>query len=141
LYGTDAYALAGCMTGPMEDTHTPERLERGRQLFNAGRYFEAHEAWEEAWLVEKGDLRLLLQGLIQIAAGCLKSGEGNASGCARLLAAGLEKLDVVAPRFGIAGFAREVADTQARALRWQRGQAPDAGSIPVLPPIDPSPAP
>ena len=33
---------------------TAERLERGRLLFNEGRYFEAHEAWEEAWLVEGG---------------------------------------------------------------------------------------
>jgi predicted metal-dependent hydrolase len=54
-----------------------DSLEEGRALFNAGRFFEAHERWEEAWLVETGAARLLLQGLIQVAAGFLKTGAGN----------------------------------------------------------------
>ena len=124
----------------MEDTHTMERLERGRILFNAGRYFEAHEVWEEAWLVERTEARVLLQGLIQVAAGCLKAGEGNATGCAWLLAAGLEKLEIVASRYGISGFASDVADAHARVLRWKAGDAPDAGPIPALPPVAAPPA-
>ena len=82
--------------GPV-NADTAARLERGRALFNAGRYFEAHEAWEEAWLAERGDARRLLQGLIQVAAGCHKAGQGKAEGCARLLAAGLEKLEPLDP--------------------------------------------
>ena len=120
---------------PVEDERTRERLERGRQLFNAGRYFEAHEAWEEAWLVEKGDARVLLQGLIQVAAGCHKAGQGSASGCARLLGAGHEKLAVVASAFGLAEYARALAGAHARALCWERGELPDAGPIPPLPPL------
>lgn len=128
-----------------EDTGSPEtteeRLERGRRLFNAGRYFEAHEAWEEAWLVETGDARLLLQGLIQIAAGCHKAGQGHAAGCARLVGAGLEKLgrvEALAPE--IAGFAREMARVHARALGWQRGESDRIAPIPVLPPTAPGAA-
>jgi predicted metal-dependent hydrolase len=29
---------------------TAQHLARGRELFNSGFYFEAHEAWEDAWL-------------------------------------------------------------------------------------------
>src|SRR5689334_23240838 len=55
-------------------------LEEGRTLFNEGRFFEAHERWEEAWLVETGPSKLRLQGLIQIAAGFLKARQGRSSG-------------------------------------------------------------
>jgi uncharacterized protein len=125
----------------MNDPRTLERLEQGRMRFNAGQHFEAHEAWEQAWLVEKGDTRALLQGLIQIAAGFHKAGEGNASGCAWLLAAGLEKLENVAGRYGVSDFAREVARSHTRALRWKGGDAPNVGPFPVLPPIAPPPGP
>ena len=114
---------------------TAERLERGRLLFNAGRYFEAHEAWEQAWLVEQGDARVLLQGLIQVAAGCHKAWEGQAAGCVRLIGAGLEKLERVASAYGIAGFARAMAGTHAHALRWERREEDGIGSIPVLAPL------
>ncbi len=128
-----------------EDTTSPnatrERLERGRLFFNAGRYFEAHEAWEEAWRVERGDVRLLLQGLIQIAAGCHKAAQGQAAGCARLVGAGLEKLgrvEALAPE--IAGFAREMSAAHERAMRWRRREADGLGPLPVLPPPAPGPA-
>ena len=101
--------------GPV-NPDTPARLERGRALFNTGRYFEAHEAWEEAWLTERGDERLLLQGLIQVAAGCLKAGQSKAEGCARLLAAGLEKLEALDPAYGIEDFVREFAGVHAREI-------------------------
>jgi len=121
------------------NTDTAARLERGRALFNSGRYFEAHEAWEEAWLTERGDARLLLQGLIQVAAGCHKAGEGRAEGCARLIAAGLKKLEPLAAAYGIEDFAAALALVHGRALSWVRGQATGAGPIPALPPVAPGP--
>ncbi len=124
--------------GPL-NADTAARLERGRALFNEGRYFDAHEAWEEAWLTEGGDARLLLQGLIQVAAGCHKAGQGKAGGCARLLEAGLEKLEPLAAAYGIEDFARELKLVHARALGWVRGQASDAGPIPDLPPVGAGP--
>jgi len=124
--------------GPV-NADTAARLERGRALFNAGHYFDAHEAWEEAWLIELGDARRLLQGLIQVAAGCHKAGQGKAEGCARLLAAGLEKLEALAPAYGIEGFARDITRLHARALDWARGRVPGAGPIPALPPVGPGP--
>jgi hypothetical protein len=113
---------------------TAERLEPGRLLFNEGRYFEAHEAWEEVWLVEGGAMKVLLQGLIQIAAGCHKAGERQAPGCARLIGAGLEKLgdvETLAPE--VAGFVRAMAAVHERAMRWQRGESDGIGPIPELP--------
>ena len=51
----------------------PIQFELGRQEFDAGRWWEAHEAWEEAWVSMKARKAapseiLLLQGMIQCAA-------------------------------------------------------------------------
>jgi predicted metal-dependent hydrolase len=43
-------------------------IASGVALFNAQKYWEAHEAWEGRWLVAAGDEKLFLQGLIQLAA-------------------------------------------------------------------------
>ena len=46
-----------------------ERLfQEGIDLFNQGRFFEAHEAWEEIWRSTTPEPRDLFQGLIQVAA-------------------------------------------------------------------------
>ncbi|MDQ6691568.1 MAG: DUF309 domain-containing protein [Candidatus Dormibacteraeota bacterium] len=56
-------------------------LERGIRLFNQGRYWDAHEAWEEAWTLDRtGPDRAFYKGLIQIAAGCLHYQRGNRRG-------------------------------------------------------------
>ena len=41
--------------------------EKGIQLFNESKYFEAHEALELAWRREVGDVRNLYKGIIQAA--------------------------------------------------------------------------
>lgn len=77
--------------------HEPSQaiLDAGARLFDEGRFFEAHEAWEEHWLDERDEARrLVLQGLIQIAAGLHKLLVHHAPASAeRLLAKGLAKLD------------------------------------------------
>ena len=40
---------------------------RGFKLFNAGDYWHAHEALEEAWLAEQGEIRHLYRGILQVA--------------------------------------------------------------------------
>ncbi|HEX2756871.1 MAG TPA: DUF309 domain-containing protein [Thermoanaerobaculia bacterium] len=64
--------------------------------FRAGRFFEAHEEWELLWKDSKGDDKLFLQGLIQLAAACVHIGRGNAAPARRLLQLAVAKLD----RFG-----------------------------------------
>jgi len=56
-------------------------LQHGAELFNAGRYWDAHEAWEEVWMpVRKGPDGAFYKGLIQVAAGCLHYGRRNRRG-------------------------------------------------------------
>jgi predicted metal-dependent hydrolase len=106
---------------------TEERLARGRDLFNAGDYFEAHEAWEDAWREETGTVRRTLHGLIQVAAGLHKATRQNQpKGCVHLLGAGLEKLrDVPEDSCGFAleEFREAVREALDRARRWEAGEA------------------
>jgi len=44
-------------------------LRRGARLFDAQRFWEAHEQWEEIWQREHRPIRVFYQGLIQVAAG------------------------------------------------------------------------
>ncbi len=108
----------------MHSSRVLDLLERGREHFNSGRYFEAHEVWEEAWLAEKGETRRFLQGLIQIAAGFHKGlRQGQPGGCVRLLEAGLSKIAAPAPAaFEIEGFTRSVTASLEAARRWERGE-------------------
>jgi predicted metal-dependent hydrolase len=113
-------------------------LERGRALYNAARYYEAHEAWEDAWLGEQGEARLLLQGLIQVAAGYFKAlAHRRPGGAARLLAGGLEKLGRLPEGLGglsLAPFRDQVARSLAEVQRWKDGEvaALDPGLAPRL---------
>ena len=43
----------------------PKAIE-GMELFNAGHYFEAHEALEAAWREETGPVRNLYRGILQV---------------------------------------------------------------------------
>ena len=63
-------------------------LEEGTALFNRWQFFEAHEVWEDGWRIVDGRDRLLLHGLIQIAAGFHKLQCGQPGGCATLLSKG-----------------------------------------------------
>lgn len=50
---------------------------RGAELFNAGHWWEAHEAWEAVWMHSSGDEKLLVQGLILLAAALHKRWHGG----------------------------------------------------------------
>ncbi|HMF09456.1 MAG TPA: DUF309 domain-containing protein [Thermoanaerobaculia bacterium] len=116
---------------------TAARLELGRALFNKEQFFQAHEAWEEAWLEEDEEIRTLLQGLIQIAAGLLKASRAERpSGCAQLLAAGLDKLEPLAPDLAgldLVSFRRSVEAFQTAAAPWLEGEtSAPSGPFPQL---------
>jgi len=71
-------------------------------LFDAGLYFEVHEALEPYWMRAAGDEREALQGLIQVAVGLQHLANGNLGGarallhdgCVKILGRGLEGLDL-----------------------------------------------
>jgi uncharacterized protein len=64
----------------------------GIEQFNAGRYFQAHEIWEEAWHPAPEPERDFWQGLIQIAVGLTHRQRGNAHGASTLLRRGAARL-------------------------------------------------
>ena len=77
-----------------------EALGRGAELFNAGKHWEAHEAWEELWLVLEDEQKLFVQGLIQAAAAGHKAFvQRQPSGCVKLLRTALEKLEAAPQDF------------------------------------------
>jgi hypothetical protein len=76
---------------------TQNAIDEGVHRFEKGLFWEAHEAWEEAWLVEEGDVRLGLQALIQMTAAFHKGLRmKNPRAMVTLLDASLEKLDHIA---------------------------------------------
>ena len=117
---------------------TRASISRGRALFNRGEYFEAHEVWEEAWLVETGSVRRVLQGLIQIAAALLKAGRvEHPSGCLRLLDAGMKKLeagDDAESGLALVPFLSALRELRPSVVAWAAGgsEPPHAASFPRL---------
>jgi uncharacterized protein len=73
-------------------------FELGIELFNQGRFFECHEAWEEVWKRSHGDEKLFYQGLIQAAVAILHAERGNRDGARRLWAKARAKLDRISDR-------------------------------------------
>jgi hypothetical protein len=58
----------------------PREYLEGIEHFNACRYFNAHETWEEIWLRSSGETRLFYQLLIQAAVGLHHFEQGNLRG-------------------------------------------------------------
>lgn len=65
---------------------------QGIEDFNSGRYFDAHEVWEEIWLRSPGETKLFYQMLIQAAVGLHHYERGNARGARGMYANVIEKL-------------------------------------------------
>ena len=66
---------------------------QGLALYERGESFEAHEAWEPAWMgTDDVAERALIQGLIKLAAADVHGGRDNPRGVARNLAGALERL-------------------------------------------------
>jgi uncharacterized protein len=61
----------------------PQAVE-GLRLMNEGEYFEAHEAFEDAWNAEKGKVRDLYRGILQIAVVYLHITRGNYNGAVKV---------------------------------------------------------
>ncbi|HLE85951.1 MAG TPA: DUF309 domain-containing protein [Thermoanaerobaculia bacterium] len=137
----------------------------GVDHFNSGRYFEAHEAWEEIWRSrpaperpaaedrvgapspppggeeregekEGGSSKDLWRGLIQVAVGLYHHLErGNPAAARRVMARGLRRLE----RFpqGAEGFDLDALRAAARA--WEEWLARPEGDPPPLPRVASAP--
>jgi len=68
-------------------------LAEGVALFNAGEYWESHEAWEKIWKRHAEPWRYFVQGLIQAAAAHHQLRRGIRHGVIKHLRNALVKLD------------------------------------------------
>ena len=74
-----------------------KRLFDGLALARDGRYFEAHEAFEDAWRTAAPDERDFFQGLVHAVVAWYQDGRGNLTGCTRQLEKGRRRLAPFAP--------------------------------------------
>ena len=98
-------------------------LQDGIFFFNAGRYFEAHEAWEDLWRPARGPLRLYYQALVQAAVGLHHLHHGNLNGARAQIAKSVSKLEQYPERFCQIDNGRLVGDL--------RRELEGAGSEPI----------
>ncbi|MGH2674922.1 MAG: DUF309 domain-containing protein [Actinomycetota bacterium] len=99
---------------PVEENH---RL--GKEHFDQGRFFPAHEAWETAWKQSKRtEDEEFFKGLSQLGAGYTHYRRGNAHGAHTLLRRGLSRIRRFGPRHWDVDVARlaEVIGDQAEAI-------------------------
>lgn len=102
---------------------------RGIDLFNAGFYWESHEAWEAVWIAagRQGTTAEFLKGLIKLAAAGVKAYEGRAAGVRRHARRAHELLSAVASQSSDRGtFAGLSLD---RLIGWSESLARDAERI------------
>ena len=107
-------------------------LAEGTALFNAGKFWHAHEAWEQLWLPARGAEREFLQGLIQLAAAYHHAGRGNARGAMRLFDAALRRLEPFAAGHDRIDRAAAVAAARRHRERVARGERVDPEEFPKL---------
>jgi uncharacterized protein len=72
-------------------------LADGLALARSGRYFEAHEAFEDAWRAAAPDERDFFQGLVHVVVAWYQDGRGNETGCGRQLEKAGRRLAPFAP--------------------------------------------
>ncbi|MGE0679714.1 MAG: DUF309 domain-containing protein [Candidatus Binatia bacterium] len=82
-----------------KDTPVRQALKKGALLFNHHLFFEVHEVLEAQWMLETGEEKRFLQGLIQIAVAFYHRERGNLRGALSLLQDGLEKVTPHRPTF------------------------------------------
>lgn len=72
-------------------------FHEGIELFNAGQWFEAHEAWEEIWHMASGPRKSFYQGLIQCAVTIEHMRRGNPRGVVNVFTSAQSKFEGLPP--------------------------------------------
>jgi len=95
-------------------------LEEGIIFFNDGRYYEAHEVWEDLWRETRGPLREFYQGLIHAAVGLHHLKRNNRTGAFSQIQKSIRR---------ISGFTAGPPPIDSAALIWQLSEVL-AGRVP-----------
>jgi predicted metal-dependent hydrolase len=96
-----------------------QEFEHGVQLFNSGKFWHSHEAWEEVWRRHDEDERVFLQGIIQLAAAYHQLvGRKSFKGMMNNFDKAYAKLEVFRPEYlGVQ------VDPLLEAIRWSKEEA------------------
>ncbi|MFI1395687.1 DUF309 domain-containing protein [Streptomyces sp. NPDC020681] len=106
------YGAAGVERQPEGIVRSPaQTLDQAQRLLDEGKPFHAHEVFEDAWKSGPEPERELWRGLAQLAVGLTHAARGNATGGARLLLRGADR---------IAGYRDPYAIDVARLGAWAR---------------------
>lgn len=106
--------------------HGHDNLKEGIRLFNAQKYFEAHEALEALWLKAAGDRKKFLHGLIQVAAAFHHRTHNNPEGFHSLLEKGSLKLEALGPEFD----GMDLANLKSQLRLWRAYVRETSGNEP-----------
>jgi predicted metal-dependent hydrolase len=107
-----------------------EGYEHGIRLFNARRFYDAHEVWEDVWRESHGQEKRFLQGLIQAAVALHHHSTGNLGGAYSLMVRGGKNLAACPQEFG--GIR---VDTLLESLARWRAALESGGDPPAHPVI------
>jgi uncharacterized protein len=102
----------------------PALLLEGIAQFNRGEYFEQHETLERLWRAERGNVRRLYQGILQIGVAFHHLRRANHHGTVYMLRRGAQYLAPFAPRCQGVDVEALLADA-AVALREVERLGPD----------------
>ena len=102
MFFTASDAAANICSTSLAASPAHPLFRSGVAHFNAGRYYEAHEDWEELWRGLEGDDRLFVQALIQASVALHHLGRRNAAGARSLARATFAKLALLpASKWGL----------------------------------------
>ena len=113
----------------------PREYLEGIEHFNEGRYFEAHEIWEEIWLRSSGETKLFYQMLIQAAVGFHHYSRGNERGARGMYKAVIEKTGKLSREFmalDVSLFEREFKAFFETLISGEDGQAGESDRVPPI---------
>ncbi|GIU79128.1 MAG: hypothetical protein KatS3mg005_2366 [Bryobacteraceae bacterium] len=108
-------------------------MQHGIALFNAGRFYESHEALEEAWNRAPRAERFFLQSLVHCAVAWHHAANGNFTGAALQARRALRKLAGYLPQHGGVDTRTLHAQLAGWLESWQRGAAAERATIGVRP--------
>jgi predicted metal-dependent hydrolase len=120
---------------PLPVSARAEAVHAGMTAYEDGEFFEAHEAWEPAWMgTDDVAERALLQGLIKVAAADVHGLRGNVRGVATNLTGALERLEAAraAGRRAVPGATIDL-DALIAAVALRLGRARAGESTPPIP--------
>ncbi|MEM9554422.1 MAG: DUF309 domain-containing protein [Acidobacteriota bacterium] len=114
----------------LEPAHRRRLILEGIELFNTGRYYECHEAWETVWRSTTPEPRDLFQGLIQVGVGLYHHHDrGRPDVAHRVLGKGQRRLETLAsPCLGL-----DLEHLLRHVVAWRRWLASPDGDPPPAP--------